>query len=260
MTARAAASGGDAVIKTAGRVFEVLEYMREVRRQVSVREIAERFGYPVSSTLVLLKSMAALGYLRHDPRAHAFFPTARLATLGDWIIDHLFQGGRLLQLLEEIARDTGQTAILAVENDIYAQYVQVILSGQAIQFNVQPGTRRLLCMSGLGWALLSTHGDDQVMRVVRRTQARLGTSGQRIDPDFVMAQVQLARRQGYAVSRNTVSDGVGIIALPLPAGEHGERLAVGVGGLVERLDRDRDAIVASIRERAGRDVAPLRVA
>ena len=242
-------AGEAAVIKTAARVFEILEYMREVRRQVSVRELAEHFGYPLSSTLVLLKSMASLGYLRHDPRAHAFFPSARLANLGDWVTDFLFQGGRLLALLEDVRAATGQTAILGVENDLYAHYVQVILSRQAIQFNVPPGTRRLLCMSGMGWALLASHDDAQIVALAQRTNARLGRSAPIVDPEFVLEQVALTRRQGYAFSRGTVTEGVGIIAMALPVGAGGERIGVGVGGPLERLERSRDSIVHAIGAR-----------
>lgn len=242
-------AGESAVIKTAGRVFEVLEYMREVRRQVTVRELSERFGYPLSSTLVLLKSMVTLGYLRYDARARAFFPAAKLASLGDWVIDFMFQGGRLLALLDDVAAATGQTAILGVENDIYAQYVQVILSRQAIQFNVPPGTRRLLCMSGMGWALLSTQRDEQVRAAAQRTNLRLGRGTPVVSVDFVMQQVDLARRQGYAFSRGTVTTGVGIIAMPLPGESGGGRVAIGVGGALDRLDDECKAIVAGIRER-----------
>ena len=49
------------MIKTAGRVFEVLEYLREVRRHVTVREVSEQLGYPLSSAQVLMKSLATLG-------------------------------------------------------------------------------------------------------------------------------------------------------------------------------------------------------
>lgn len=243
-----------AVIKTAGRVFEVLEYLREVRRHVTVREVSERLGYPLSSAQVLMKSIATLGYLRYDRGTRAYFATPMLARLGDWVLDALHQGGDLFGVLEAVARDTGLTTILAVENDIYAQYVHVILGGQSIQFNVQPGTRRVLCMSGLGWAMLATRTDGEIARVIQRTNARLGSGGQRVDAAYVMAQVGETRARGYAFSRGVVTEGVGIIALALPPGPAsnrglpGERLAVGVGGLIERLDANRDVIVRAIRE------------
>jgi IclR family acetate operon transcriptional repressor len=236
------------VIKTAGRVFEVLEYMREQRRGVTAREVSERLGYPRSSSLVLLKSMAALGYLRYDLQHRAFYGTARLATLGDWVLDSMFQGGRLLELLDHVARTTGQTAILAVENDIYAQYVQIVLGRGPMQFNVQPGTRRLLARSGLGWVLLSMRGEAEIERIVQRTNSRLNPGGQRVDLGYVLERVRETREQGFAFSKGAVAEGVGVIGMALPRTDSAERIAIGVGGLIGQLERSANSFVHVIRD------------
>jgi DNA-binding IclR family transcriptional regulator len=235
------------VIKTAGRVFEVLEYLREVRRPVTVREISEKLTYPLSSAQVLLKSIATLGYLRYDSALRAYLATPRLASIGDWVMDTMFQGGRVLDTLAEIAHKTGFTAILGVENDIYAQYVHVILGGRAVQFNVQPGSRRLLCMSGMGWALLAAGSDEHVSRAVHRSNLRLQAGGQTVDADFVMARVEETRRQGYAFSKGVVTEGIGIVAVAAPAGSAGASFAVGVGGLFTQLERAVDEVVPQLR-------------
>ena len=239
----------NSVIKTAGRVFQVLEYLRDVRRSVTVREISERLGYPLSSAQALLKSMATLGYLRYDASLRAYLATPRLASIGDWVMDSMFQGGQLLTVLGDIARQTGFTAILAVENDIYAQYVHVIFGCHAIQFNVQPGTRRLLCMSGTGWALLAVGSDEHTARTIHRTNLRLKPGGRTVDPDYVKMRVRESRDNGYAFSRGVATEGIGIIALGSASSAHGTRFAVGVGGLVEQLERAVDTVVPVMRER-----------
>lgn len=236
------------VIKTAGRVFQVLEYLRDVRRPVTVREISERLGYPLSSTQVLLKSIATLGYLRYDPSVRAYLATPRLATLGDWVMDSLFQGGQFLGVLGDIARRTGFTAILAVENDIYAQYVHVIHGTRAAQFSAQPGTRRLLCMSGAGWALLSVGSDEHVARAIHRSNLRLKAGGQTVDAEYVKARVRESRERGYAFSRSVVTEGIGIIAIGSAGNASDTRVAVGVGGLVDQLELAADSVVPVIRE------------
>ena len=238
----------NSVIKTAGRVFQVLEYLREVRRSVTVREISERLGYPLSSAQALLKSMATLGYLSYDSSLRAYLGTPRLASIGDWVMESMFQGGQLLTVLGDIARQTGFTAILAVENDIYAHYAHVIFGSRAIQFNVQPGTRRLLCMSGTGWALLAGASDEHMARTIHRTNIRLKPGGRTVDVDFVTARVRESRENGYAFSRGVVTDGIGIIALGSVSSAHAARFAVGVGGLVEQLERAVDIVVPVMRE------------
>ena len=54
------------VIKTAKRLFEILEYFDEMQRPLSLKEVALRFGYPVSSASAVLKSMVVLGYVDFD--------------------------------------------------------------------------------------------------------------------------------------------------------------------------------------------------
>jgi len=177
----------------------ILEYFREVRTPLSIREIAERFGYPVSSTSVLMKSLATLGYMTYDRELRAFFPSLRVATLGDWLFDAMYSGGDLLRLLENVCRDTGETAMLAVQNDIYAQYLHIMPNReQIIQLNIPVGTRRLLCWSGMGWAILSQLGDEQIERMVERTLNRLQSDPvrEKISLKSVMAKVRLVRETG----------------------------------------------------------------
>jgi DNA-binding IclR family transcriptional regulator len=152
-------------------------------------------------------------------------------------------------VLGDIARETGFTAILAVEDDIYAQYVHVIFGSRAIQFNVQPGTRRLLCMSGAGWALLSVSSDEHVARTIHRTNIRLKPGGQAVDADDVKARVRESRENGYAFSRGVVTEDIGIIALGSASDASGTRFAVGVGGLIDQLEAAVDAVVPVMRER-----------
>ncbi len=84
------------VIKSARRVFEVLEYFDDVRRPASLHDIVSHFGYPLSSGYSLLKSIVAMGYLDYDKASRTYMPTMRVATLGHWVQDALFGDNRIL--------------------------------------------------------------------------------------------------------------------------------------------------------------------
>lgn len=240
----------NSVIKTAGRVFEVLEYFREVRKPLSVRDIAEHFDYPLSSTAVLIKSMATLGYLSYDSRLRAYAPTILVAMLGDWIYESTFSSAEIMGLMQSLSNATHETVILAVQNDIQSQYVQVIQSQLPIQFYVSPGTRRPLCASGTGWALLASQNDATIARIHQRTLSRMGKAGlpKNLELEDVMKQVNHVREHGYVLSRGTNTPGVGVIAMPLPASPNGASLVLGIGGLVERLDAGEKRLVKLMRE------------
>ncbi len=251
----------DAVVKTAGRVFEILEYFRELQAPLSVREIADHFRYPLSSTAVLVKSLTTLGYLSYDPDRRAFFPTLRIATLGEWLYDATYAGGEALRLLENVCRDTGETAILAVQNDIYSQYVHNVANPeQLIQLNVPAGTRRLLCWSGTGIAILSQLTEESVERLIERTVSRVQKdpiaariAGLEGDPTImkfsrenVLVLVREARKNGFAISNGLVTASAGTIAMPLPLSTNGMRLAIAAGGVSGRLMAHKAEILAAM--------------
>lgn len=237
----------DGVIKTAGRVFEVLEYFRDVRRPLAVREVAAHCRYPLSSTAVLLKSMATLGYLAYDRTLKAYFPTVQTAVLGDWVLESMVANSSVLGLAEEIRRHCGETVIIGVQNDVFVHYAHVIPSQHPLRFFTPVGTRRTLCLSGMGWAMLSTQPDDAIRQLVARTMRRLGRTAQPISEDYVFDQVECVRKQGYALSRGIVTRGACLIAMPLWVPDIYGRFGVGIGGPIERLDPDVPKLVELMR-------------
>ncbi len=73
-------------VKSARRVLEILERFEAEKRPLGVSEIAQVLGYPLSSTSMLLNTLARLGYLNLDPASRKFAPTMSVAMLGDWIV------------------------------------------------------------------------------------------------------------------------------------------------------------------------------
>lgn len=245
-----------AVVKSAGRALEILEFFDEVRREAQVAEIAARLGYPQSSTSVLLKSLAQLGYLDYDARTRTYLPTARVALLGIWLDEGPVRDGSLIRMLEDLSRATGDTIILSARNGIFAHYIHVIQARTALRFHVPQGSRRLVVWSASGFALLAETEDEQIRALVRRTNAELAPT-EPIDARRVLANVRQLREQGYFFSRGLVTPGAGSIAVPLPRGVdcRDRALAVGISGLLAELQRKEREVVAAIRDAIARYMA-----
>ena len=235
----------DSAVKSAKRAFEILEAFSRHRRPLALKELLDELDYPASSGSALMKSLVALGYLDYDGERRTYFPTMRIAALGNWVPGVLFGDGPLLGALEDLHRETGETVILAVQSDLHAQYVHVIPSPEPLQLRVPPGTRRPLAQSGLGLVLLSAKRDPEIERLRRRINA--SGEGAALTRDEMMARVNAVRARGYAFSRNAISQGVGIIGAALPNGPFGRVFAVGAAGQVERLERKEEEIVTALK-------------
>ncbi|MDR3509231.1 MAG: helix-turn-helix domain-containing protein, partial [Caulobacteraceae bacterium] len=207
----------DSAVKSAKRVFEILELFDRQRRPLGLKEILDALGYPASSGSVLLKSLVSLGYLDYDRDRRIYFPTMRIAALGGWVHDVLFGDGALSGLMSHLHRLTGETVILATQSDLHAQYVHLIHSAEPLQFSVPPGARRPLANSGMGWLLLSAKSNEEIERLRRRINAEQA-GGPQQSSEALMERIDEIRARGYAFSKHTVSEGAGVIGALLPRG------------------------------------------
>jgi DNA-binding IclR family transcriptional regulator len=240
-------------VKSARRVFEVLEAFDRERRPLALKEICAQFEYPASSAAGLLKSLVTLGYLDYDRATRTYFPTMRIALLGQWVPGALFGEGAILRLMENLHRKTGETVLLATQSDLHAQYVHAVGTGEPLRAAVPAGTLRPLATSGTGWLLLSRRSDGEIESLCRRIDIEMG---RKVDRGVLKRNIAQAKRDGFVFSKHNVTRGSGIIAVLLPGGAFGRTYAIGVGGTVARLERNQDAILKALRRGVARFVKP----
>ena len=139
---------------------------------------------------------------------------------------------------------TGETIIIATQSNLEMKYVLNRPGRFPVRFLAPAGMRRPLCGSGTGWALLASKTDAEVAVLVQHLN-RSALPGQEIDTVRLADLLTQVRRQGYAASYGNVIAGSGVIAMMLPGGDR--NLVLGVGGPVERLERNETTIVAQMK-------------
>lgn len=244
----------NSVVKSAARVIQIFEFFDTVRRESTVAELADHFGWPHSSTSVLMRSLVTLGYLHYDPRERSYIPSMRVALLGDWIHNAMLIHGKLTDLLERLNHETGETIVLAAQNGLHSQYLRVIQGTNTLRMHLQIGTLRPLLGSGTGRMLLTRMDDAAITRLAQKFNAGADEAA-RISIPGLLEQISQDRERGYAVSMNQVTPHATLIAMLLPAGPGERPLAIGVAGLTDRLIANEDNYVKAMREQIGALVA-----
>lgn len=239
----------DGVVKSAGRVLQILEYFDETQRPANVVEIAAMLKLPQSSTSALLRSLVAMGYLYFDRMARTYIPSCRAALLGNWVNSPLFMGGVVLQCMEDLREKTGDAVMLAIRNGIWSQYIHVLQATSMARLQLTRGALRPVAASGTGYALLATLPDAEVRKIAHRinAEARSGKNSA-INADELLQALAEVRRQGYAFTTDLVTPGGAVLAMPLPVTDGDQALVVGLGGISEVLKKRRPEMVAVMRE------------
>jgi DNA-binding IclR family transcriptional regulator len=240
-------SGTGSIVKSAGRVFEVLELFRRARRQMSAAEVGQALGYPKSSTNALLKSLVTLGYLVFETRTLRYFPSLSVTQLGDWIPSVVLASRDAFDIISEVQTATQETVTLSVKSELSWRVLRVAAGTYPISLRMMEGFDAPLVGTAVGTAILSQLQDDAVVAIVERWNARAKRKGERADPAKVVRDAREVRNRGYSVAYDAVFEDTGAIAVPFPSAVDGFPMAIGVGGLRERIRRNEALIYRSIR-------------
>jgi IclR family acetate operon transcriptional repressor len=237
----------DAKVKSAARVFEVLELFDSLRRDASLSEISRALGYPASSTSMLLQSMVECGYLAQGER-RTFHPTPRVKLLGAWIAPVLDPNGPVISMMDWLGAQCGETIVLATPESMQVRYIHVVPATGTLRMHVTPGAVRPLPTSGLGRLFMSRMGEEQVERVVSAHHQLSTDASDRLTLAAVRRDLQSIRSTGCAVSYDQVSPGAGVVAVHIPTAPRESPLAVGIGAPSALIKTNASAYADLLRD------------
>ncbi|MGH8783823.1 MAG: IclR family transcriptional regulator [Cupriavidus necator] len=234
------------MVKSALRVFEILELFESERRPLRVAEMVEKLSMPQSSVSMILKTLVARGYMEFDPDTRRYCPSLRVSFLGDWAASLPGNRQPIHETVRQLAEQTGERVLLGRQIGMFMQYVSVIDARQLARPLLAPGTLRPLHLSAIGIVLLSQLEDERIDRLLRRYNAEYGNETGRANIAATMRAVASARRLGYFESASLATPGSGVIATLLPTRIRTQYLGVGVGGPVARLHARRSDLLSSV--------------
>lgn len=243
-------TGEGRLVKSAGRVLQVLEFFDDIRRPATATEIALFFRFPQSSTSQLLRSMLSLGYLQYDRETRLYSPSARVSLLGSWCDSRFVGEGQILRMMNRLNEQTGRAVFLASQVGSYAQYIHIVQAPDITKPHVTLGMSRPLSTSGAGLALMSTMSDHEVTRIVMRNNAERNMDDPAVSVRQILETVGVARQRGYIYSINPELGG-GVIAAPLPNQKGQSRLALCLGDYTAGLETDREYLISLFMEELG---------
>lgn len=243
------------IVKSARRVFEILEIFERIQRPARVSEIVEITDYPQSSVSMLLSSLEKLGYLNWDPDHRTYVPSLRVNMLGGWVHDALLPHSLLRTAMRELSERTGLTVVLGQPNGRFVRYAHVVVARNSHRSYVHLGMERPLIGSALGYALLSGLDDAQIGRIAHATLAAEEKLRGARSTAQVLATVEKVRRLGYAFSTRHPTPGEASFSFLLPlrhsAGAHTDAnnvFGLALAGQRQYCEQNLKKTIATVNE------------
>lgn len=237
-----------AVVKSASRTLEVLELFSNARCPLRLNQIYTLLRYPQSSTTNLLKSMVSKGYLNYNRSSRTYVPTNRVAQLGNWLYGFATGRSEYQPLLEKLQRETDETVALSTQNDLFVQYIRIITPAHEFKMPPTEGAMRVLTDSSSGFAMMSRMRDADIDKFCRYINYYQLDPHKHVDSAKIIAEISAARTLGYVYFHGHPGPDTSSIALPLSQQLHGIPMAVGVGGIRDRISEKKSLIVEALRD------------
>jgi IclR family transcriptional regulator, KDG regulon repressor len=219
----------DRAVKSAERTLAVFEIFSQEQRGLRVGEVSRNLGIPQPSASMLLKNLARLGYLHHDPQRRTFSPTIRLALLGSWLNRHFTPVGGFDERLAELQAELGEPVYVGMQNGASVQYVLVQDRDSTAGLAVRSGQMQPLTSCASGQVLLSSKSDSEIRGWVRRANVEASSEHHWVQEGEFLHVIQKVRRNGFAETAGLNPALTGEVAIAIASPFENSVLSVAVG-------------------------------
>lgn len=237
--------GRSNISKSVRRAFDVFELFRQHKVPLTAADLRRSLEMPQPSARALLKNLVDLGYLSFTDRDKTYFPTMRLAQLGDWIGNTVIADVNVAEVIDAIALEAGETASLNVRNDLNLEILYVRTAAHPLGLSLRPGIGEALWLSAAGRALLGALPADERESAL---QAMISAERNPRSRRKILAIAPLLdeiHAQGYFVGYDIYFEGVGAVCVGTHIGDR--RAVVAVAGAKDRIRSNQRRILRIIR-------------
>jgi len=251
-----AGGSGGAGRSVTSRALGVLDAFDTDHPRLTLSEVAERSGTPLTTTHRLVGELTAWGALSRRPDGR-YEIGRRLWDLGLLAPVQLELRQVASPFLLDVHTATRDTVHLAVREGLRALYVERISGRESVPVVSQVGSRLPLHATGVGKVLLASAPDDVVEQVLR--QLTRETRHSLTDPRALVRELAEVRRRGWARTAEEMSLGAASVAVPVTVEQATGPVVVAALGIVvpvQRRDLPRLAPVLQVAARGvGRTLA-----
>jgi DNA-binding IclR family transcriptional regulator len=243
-------ASADAGVKSAYRTLDLLEVLAKSDRAVAHAELALRAAIPKSSLTQLLKTLETRGYVESlGPKGPYRLGSSALNLVRHGLdVQRVVAAARLP--MEKLASDFKYSAGLNILNGDFVERVHGVTAPETSGFAMHEGVRAPLYASSSGKLFLAHMKSEDLESYLQRVEFRPITKRSLRTTGELRREVELARVEGAAYSRDEFTNGIVGVSVPL-MNVH-SRMAAALGFAVPSPDFDakRFSLLTGLRNAA----------
>ncbi|RAN76670.1 IclR family transcriptional regulator [Bacillus sp. SRB_336] len=198
-----------------GKALGLLVLLGSEPKGASASELSKLAGLPFSTTYRLLGSLTRDGFVDYEPDGRLYRLGLRVFQLGQQVSNHHGFAGTAMPILQRVTDVTGEATILSVRDGERHLTVSKVDGPQTFRVTSDPGHLGLLHTTSVGKVLIAFASDEDRHRLVEELELTALTDSSITDRDVFRAEIDRARKQGYAVMDEENEAGMRAVSVPV---------------------------------------------
>jgi IclR family transcriptional regulator, KDG regulon repressor len=202
-------------VQSVDRALGILETLADIRKEISVGDLATRVNLHISTTHRLLSALMARGYVRQNPNTGKYSLGLKALEVGNAVHYQRDLRTEGQSTLLRLAEETGETTNIAVLDQGQAVYVDQVESDKTVRMFVKIGARVPVHCSAVGKVLIAYLSDQEIEQMVKQRGMARFTDNTITEVEGLRTELEIVRRQGFAIDNAEREPGVRCVAAPI---------------------------------------------
>jgi IclR family transcriptional regulator, KDG regulon repressor len=223
---------------TLNKSLDILELFAQAGSPLNVKEISSAIKLPESTLYRYISTLTQRDFIEYDPTTQKYRLGMNLIRLGYIATRQQEIHRAAYPVMEELAREAGETVFLTLRKDMNAIVVEVVESRRSgIKWAMNRGDTLPLHSCSLTRPLMAYLPSAEIESILRKNRLASYTEHTITNPKQIRAELDKVKRQGYSYSDQELT--LGARALGAPIRDYsGEVVAtLGLAGSVHSLTR-----------------------
>jgi len=208
--------GNTKIIQSLDRALSILELFKLRPKELSVTEISNELQLSKSTAFGLINTLAARGYLHQNPNTQKYSLGMSLLALGEIVHKNQIITEKAKPYLEKLVEMFNETVHLAIGEGESVIYIDKIEGNKTIFINSRIGFKNPMYSTGVGKCLLAYSDREKRNDIISRMQNMIAYTENTItDKRRLAEELDLVKKQGYAVDNEEFEKGLYCLAVPI---------------------------------------------
>lgn len=234
------------------KALAILDTLGEADDGLTLSQLAELTGCPISTTHRLLKTLVSREYIEREPLSGRYLLGSKILRLQAARASRITVTRVAFPHLRELTRRVDETTNLSIFSDGRIVYLESLAADRAVGFYSPPGTLAPAHCTAMGKAMLAFLPESELDAWLAANPLSAATPKTDTDPAGLRRQLAIIRDQGFAIDYEEWVTGVRCVAAPVRDYSGGVVAAVSVTVPAGRLPVEREpamveAVMATAR-------------